>query len=167
MLDLNLPLFDRLIDSMEKAVAFEKELKMADIFEKFPSQFYEQGKTTIHNCGSAACVMGYAALHEDSLGLVKLRGVESAANEIWRCLGGEIKGAFGCDAETGEDLADSIALAFAGERKAEAQDAGLPEELLQMTHLNVDDPTAQDALDYLLALKTYLVETYSKESDDA
>lgn len=164
---MNLPLFDRLIDSMEKAVAFEKELKMADIFEKFPSQFYEQGKTTIHNCGSAACVMGYAALHEDSLGLVKLRGVESAANEIWRALSGELQGAFGCDDEIAKALPDSIALGLAGERKAEAQDAGVPVELLLMNHLNEDYPTAQDALDYLIDLKSYLVETYSKESADA
>jgi hypothetical protein len=122
-----------LIDTLQKVILHNKELYMKEYYKDSYFKHEYQETTTIHECGTAACVLGYAALE-----------VPMHPRAIWIQLTKEI----------GNDLADSIADPTARERMAAATCFfNRPDWLYEYKHLTSEEPTAQDALDYLLKVK--------------
>jgi len=123
-----------LIATLEKVIQCNKELYMKQYYKD--SYFYQEQNTTIHSCGTAACVLGYAALE-----------VPMHPRAIWIQLNKEI----------GNDLAGSIADPTARKRMAAATCFfNRPDWLYEYKHLTSEEPTAQDALDYVLKVKSHL-----------
>jgi len=121
-----------LIEAMQEAVALDKELSMSWYFKGYYPSPYD----TIHTCGTAACVLGYAAL--------KVPGDKYEAVELL----GE-----GLEKEISHDLTMSIISSSVEDRVEHALYFKEGEWVNEYKHLTLDDPTAQDALDYLLKVK--------------
>jgi hypothetical protein len=133
-----------LIEAMTEAVELDKKLAM---FKFFDTEGCIERDTTIHTCGTAACVLGYGALLVGTEGTIAL---EEQANSLWDDLTEEV----------GEDLADSIAAPLVFQRTIGARrycfEHDLPNDWVkEQKHLTTYS-TSQDALDYLLELKKRL-----------
>lgn len=149
------PILDALITMMEEVVKSKLPLHMDNIFEdRDAAQFaYEHSTSTdIHNCGTACCIVGYAAFDSDVILAANVTQGTSPgliATDIWSKL----------EFELGDDFADSIAGSDADVRMSSATRAclrrGMPVDWLQeYPHLsaysNTDEP--QDAVDYMKEL---------------
>lgn len=144
-------------NAMQVVVDLDKKLEMETFFVD-NTLISSEGKTTIHNCNTAACVAGYASLDSKVLSYIGVEDfdketVESEIpNDVWWELSNE----------TCSKLADSLFASSAEERADSFTefhiDCGVdPFEPLPK-HLTTENPSAKDALDYI----DYLIETVDK-----
>ncbi|AYA64292.1 hypothetical protein [Alteromonas sp. RKMC-009] len=135
------PLLDAIIRVMEIVVREDKAFRMYDFYEKRNKVAPE---TTIHTCGTAACICGYAALDMDVIGHVKVVGLGTPPRKIWACVEKELDSV--C-------AADSMFDAYPEDRMDSANRTGWLHHLLDHPHLIRETPTAAEALDYLQKVK--------------
>jgi len=133
-----------LIDAMTEVVELDKKLEMLAFFDTQDNLYVN---TTIHTCGTAACVLGYGVLLVGTKGTITL---EEQADLLWDDLAEEV----------GEDLADSIAAPFMFRRLEGAREHcfrhGWPTNWIkEQKHLTTYS-TSQDALAYLLEVRERL-----------
>jgi hypothetical protein len=130
-----------IIDAMTEVVARKKELYMPGFYrEQTPSI-----DTTIHTCGTAACVLGYTALKVPD---VERRSMFKAGSFLWVDLIVEIGG----------PLADAIAMPSSYDRRYALLQEGTADHLQDHNHVTLDNPTAEDALDFILKVKEFVDE---------
>jgi hypothetical protein len=132
-----------LIEAMTEAVDLDKKLEMSSFFE---TEDRVECDTTIHSCGTAACVLGYGALLSGTTDTM-----EEKADTLWDEL---------CD-EIGNLLGDSIVSPEKWQRLGDAKEYcilhGWPTDWLDdQKHLHTNS-TPQDALDYMLEVKSRLL----------
>lgn len=146
-------------NAMQVVVDLDKELDM-DTFFRYPSKLREKEdeETTIHNCGTPACVAGYASIYSEVLAYFSESGYDleditiSFPNEVWHELAEETcsklaDSLFACDSESRTDSFRN----FRTDYRINSFEP-LPK------HLTTEDPSAKDALDYI----DYLIETIEK-----
>lgn len=164
---MHTPILDRLIEVM-KVVAEKNLMFEMDYIYASPNAALNSYKSlhdrTIHSCGTACCVMGYAVFDKkiQDLGIFSQYNADTptvAANLVW---GGLIK-------EIGEEAADSIAGGTPSERFKDAKDFCKANEwetewLNEYLHItppdNINTDSPQDAVDYMVELKRRLDELY-------
>lgn len=158
------PILDGIIDAMTVAVEFEKPLSM-------PAWFRDPEKAAkaedIHTCGTAACVMGYAALHGPLRKLVGLTAApdpsddgdarDDNAEKIASDWTRELEG-LGFSVKASRDIRSSLIAGYPMSREWAAKEVKLPKALRESTHLLSDRTTAKDALEYATALRTWILE---------
>lgn len=153
------PILDSLITMMEEVVQSSLPLYMDTIFkEPEAAQFaYDQSTSTdMHNCGTACCIVGYAAFDSNVIlaaNVVNSGSPGNVATDIWGQL----------ELELGVNFADSIVASDTEIRMSNAIRAlnarYMPTEWLEeYPHLsaehNTDDP--QHAVDYMKELRERL-----------
>jgi len=126
-----------LIDTMEEVIQLEKELYMPTYYMDKPPETYE----TIHDCGTAACILGYAALKVESTVPKNI-----LAHNLWEEL----------QLELGLYLAASIADGWHISRLSAAMKLKHYPLLEGHKHFT-EKTTPEDALNYLLLVKRILV----------
>jgi hypothetical protein len=112
-----------LIEAMQEVIELDKKLYM--------KMYYRNGLekgTTIHDCGTPACILGYAALK-----------VPDTPEELWCQLREEL----------GRYLADSIVGYSPSYREGSLKRVDPEHPLLGHNHITSLHPTAQDALDFI------------------
>ena len=122
----------------------DKELDMEDFYRDDTKVAI--GTTTIHTCGTAACILGYAAL---SPGITE--GRQSPAM-LWKELEAAEILLFGGYAT---HATDSLVSSDAKTRRQEAAEFLEPETINLFKHLTSDETTITDAIvyiDYLVGL---------------
>jgi len=131
-----------LIDAMTEVVELNKKLEMGSFFEIEDNL---DTSTTIHSCGTAACVLGYGALLSGTTNTM-----EEKADTLWDELYAEI----------GKLLGDSIVSPAKWQRLGDAKEYcllhGWPTDWLQEQKHLTTSSTSQDALDYMLEVKKRL-----------
>lgn len=146
-------------NAMQVVVYLDKELDM-DTFFRYPGKIrkIEDEETTIRNCGTPACVAGYASIYSEVLHYFTESGHDiedrtiSLPNSVWYALEEEtsIKLAdslFACDAKSRSDSFKNFQIDYCVDAFGP-----LPK------HLTTENPSAKDALDYI----DYLIETIEK-----
>lgn len=146
-------------NAMQVVVDLDKKLDMNTFF-RYPSKLREKEdeETTIHNCGTPACVAGYASIHREVLEYFSESGYDleditiSLPNEVWHSL----------QEETSIELADSLFACDAESRyysfRVFCTKAFIARFEPLPKHLTTENPSAKDALDYI----NYLIETIEK-----
>lgn len=150
---------DLLIDTLEKVNQQDKELHMAR-FYKLPAMVGPD--TTLHNCGTAACIIGYGALDPDIVKFLK-RGVKYptplTVHQLWSRLA----------AKYGDSVTEAIAMGGPESRRSAyktlVREHGFPYRLSMMPHLRKDYPTVGEAADFLIRIQPY-AEKRAKELAD-
>ncbi|AYA64291.1 hypothetical protein [Alteromonas sp. RKMC-009] len=151
----NTPILDAMILCMQDVLKKEGSgLYMSAFFkniDEIPFINREDGmavkdSTTVNECGSAACVLGWCILDPR----VRMVSGTNVPQDLWKAL----------EAEIGEVAADSIVAPFANFRKKRAN--WLPATshsmaLLQHNHVN-SESSINDALDYLVVMKAHIGE---------
>lgn len=146
-----LPILKGIINAMQIVVDNDYEFEMSSTYEQ-PDDV--KIGDDIHTCGSAACVMGYAAFHPELKPFVgPEKNMHQRATRLWNNADRELSNAI--SPENYRIAADVIANSCAESRKCIGEEMDLPERLLEMKHLNSDDNDAQDALDFCKALYDY------------
>ncbi len=157
------PILDALIELMETVAESQLPLHMENLYAStFALEVNSSGgdELDIHTCGTACCIMGYAALDKNVRAVagikVKTNGstdYQSMAVRVWEKLEEEIT----------EELADSIAGSYTKVRKHNVEDGlfnlSLPADWLSdYPHVsgekNNDDPA--EAVRYMKALRERL-----------
>lgn len=148
-----------LINVMERVVESELAFDVHKLYENIPDA---KNVRDIHTCGTAACVGGYGAIDPNTRtylgfppfeldGQLKIFTAETLLDE----LGIEI-GAY----------ASAICLSEPHWRKDSLILINFPEELEEHAHIVKDNPTAQDALDFMKAVLLQLIGEYEAEDDE-
>ncbi|KXJ61662.1 MAG: hypothetical protein AXW14_08610 [Alteromonas sp. Nap_26] len=154
------PILDALITMMESVSSNHLPLYMSNLYRNTRDLQDRTEELDIHNCGTACCIVGYAALDENvrTVAGIKVRtdnssGYQSMAVDVWEKLEDEIT----------EELADSIAASYSPLRFSNAisglTELGLSDDWIDnYPHVaadeNTDDP--QHAVDYMKALREVL-----------
>jgi len=117
---------------MQEVIELDKTIDMSWYFKEYEPEDTD----TIHTCNTAACVLGYAAL--------KVPGDKyEALRELRLTL----------EREVGHSLAHSIIAAKSTTRIECALARKKGDWVAAYQHLTSEEPTAKDALDYLLKVK--------------
>jgi len=119
-------LLNMTLDALKIAKKSEQELHMTSFYrDKRLSEVEDKG---IHNCGTAACVLGFAALHPDS--------PTKEVTRLWLLM----------DDEASVDIVASFVAESPDLRLASAEAAGID---LVFSHLIKEEPTLDDVIEYL------------------
>lgn len=151
----NFPLLELLIETMEKVVASDLDFRMESFFVE--SDFADQS-TSIHTCGTPACVAGYGAVNPKiqkhlNVDMPYFRA-EETAEDVVEALFQEVG-----------DLGFSIILSNSISRYDLAA-IHLPETDLEFEHLHKDEPEAKETLKYMkhvLAFKERELKRWERE----
>ena len=146
-------------NAMQVVVDLDKELDMNTFF-RYPSKLCEKEdeETTIHNCGTPACVAGYASIYSEVLHYLTESGhviediTVSLPSSVWWAL----------EEETCSKLADSLFACDAESRSDSFRNFRTDYRINSFEplpkHLTTENPSAKDALDYI----DYLIEMIEK-----
>lgn len=166
---MKLPLFDVMINSMEQVSAFSKPLSMSTFYTA-PELVNDE--TSLAECGTAACILGYSALHPDAPETPTLppdAEMVAVASELWTLLIEEIEQNFVFNRSKSKKLSEAIVGPYFACRRGAfytvlRRHPGLEDLrlLLEHKHLN-SDSSSEIALDFLKKLKAILVEHYARE----
>lgn len=138
---------EKVITKLKHLSRIMREVEKAELpFDMYAfyggKEWHEVSDRTIHTCGTAACVIGYAVLDKDFLKSFDIPLQSLHPEYVWEILA----------REWGElELHESIFGQNHVNRKEDAQSIELfsKEELQSLGHLNSDEPTAKDAADYI------------------
>ena len=135
------PLLDAIIRVMEIVVRESKAFRMYDFYENRKKIVPE---TTVHNCGTAACICGYAALDMDVRMLTKQSDCGNLTDDVWESVKNELDNFY---------VSYSMFDAYPEGRMRAAQKCKWITHLLEHPHLIRETPTAAEALDYLIKVR--------------
>lgn len=147
------PIFNRIIEVMQDVVAAKLPLHMPSYYEE---EIYVNEDTTIHNCGTAACICGYAALDPTVQELAGTVGMSLAAQPatVRTSVKEELYDNNLTDSyNAASKIFNALFGADAGFRKYAAEQAKMPVALQRSPHLIKTNPSAKDALKFLIAVR--------------
>ena len=135
-------ILDLVIEAMGQVAKEGRDMFMLKYYRELSA--IDQTKTEIHTCGTAACICGYAALHkplQEAMEYTPQKHVHPSQlpDLLWNRVANEI----------GVEAADSCFHAYADERADLASIVPWMRDLMNHPHLNINNPTAEQALDYL------------------